>query len=75
MNKKLFQIMCLVSIIHAMNCEINNRINRMRGNLLQNLTRTHEYDDNIVTSQLDASIQVRQFYRTFRDVYNRCSNN
>lgn len=71
MNKKLFQIMCLVSIIHAMNCEINNRINRMRGNLLQNLTRTHQYDDNIVTSQLDASIQVRQFYRTFRDVYNR----
>ncbi|KAJ6646581.1 Phospholipase B1, membrane-associated [Pseudolycoriella hygida] len=62
--------MCLVSIVLALNCEINNRINRKRGNLLQNLTRTHEYDDNIVTSQLDASIQVRQFYRSFRDVYN-----
>ncbi|XP_037033340.1 phospholipase B1, membrane-associated-like [Bradysia coprophila] len=70
MNVKLFEIVCLVSVIHTMNGEINNRINRMRGNLLQNLTRTHEYDDNIVTSQLDASIQVRQFYRSFRDVYN-----
>lgn len=49
----------------------HNRINRVRGNILQNLTRTHEYDDNIVTSRLDASVQIRQFYRAVRDIYNR----
>lgn len=49
----------------------SNRINRMRGNILQNLTRTHEYDDNIVTSQLDASVRVRQFYRDIRNIYNK----
>lgn len=49
----------------------SNRINRQRGNILRNLTRTHAYDDNIVTSQLDASERVRQFYRSIRDIYNR----
>lgn len=49
----------------------SNRINRMRGNILQNLTRTHEYDDDIVTSQLDASVRVRQFYRDIRNIYNK----
>lgn len=75
MNAKVFPIVCLMVIaIHAINCEPNNRINRKRGNILRNLTRTHEYDDNIVTSQLDASTPVRQFYRSFRDVYNRYEN-
>lgn len=49
----------------------SNRISRLRGNILRNLTRTHEYEDNIVTSQLDASVGVRQVYRTIRDIYNR----
>lgn len=49
----------------------SNRINRMRGSIITNLTRTHSYDDDIVTSHLDASIRIRQFYRMFRDVYNK----
>lgn len=58
--------------VDAQNARRNsNRINRMRGNILQNLTRTHAYDDNIVTSQLDASMRVRQFYRDIRNIYNK----
>lgn len=49
----------------------SNRISRLRGNILRNLTRTHEYENNIVTSQLDASVGVRQVYRSIRDIYNR----
>lgn len=49
----------------------SNRISRLRGNILRNLTRTHEYENNIVTSQLDASVGLRQVYRTIRDIYNR----
>ncbi|XP_039428997.1 phospholipase B1, membrane-associated-like [Culex pipiens pallens] len=48
-----------------------NRINRQRGNILKNLTLTHEYENHIVTSQLDASMPIRMFYRGFREVYNR----
>lgn len=52
-------------------CQISNRINRARGNVLTNLTKTHAYDDDIVTSHLDASAQIRNFYRIVRDVYNK----
>lgn len=48
-----------------------NRINRMRGSIITNLTRTHAYDDDIVTSHLDASVRIRHFYRMIRDVYNK----
>lgn len=43
----------------------------MRGSIITNLTRTHAYDDDIVTSHLDASVRIRQFYRMFRDIYNK----
>ncbi|XP_055596724.1 phospholipase B1, membrane-associated-like [Uranotaenia lowii] len=46
-------------------------INRQRGNILKNLTKTHSYEDHIVTSSLDASRPIRMFYRGFREVYNR----
>ena len=49
----------------------SNRINRIRGSVITNLTRTHAYDDDIVTSHLDASVRIRQFYRMIRDVYNK----
>lgn len=77
MNKTIvfFLIIFLWTIFHnGINCQTirnSNRINRMRGNILRNLTRTHAYDDNIVTSQLDASERVRQFYRTVRNIYDR----
>lgn len=50
-----------------------NIINRSKGNILRNLTRTQQYQDNIVTSQLDASNPIRLFYRGFREVYKRYS--
>lgn len=76
MATKMFLIIFLWNISYNnFNCQTtdnnSNRINRMHGNILRNLTRTHAYDDNIVTSQLDASLRVRQFYRTLRDIYNR----
>lgn len=49
----------------------SNRINRIRGSVITNLTRTHAYDDDIVTSHLDASVRIRSFYRMIRDVYNK----
>lgn len=70
-------IVILISLFNAHNCRAqntrrnSNRISRLRGNILQNLTRTHAYEDNIVTSQLDASIRVRQFYRDIRNIYNK----
>lgn len=49
----------------------DNRISRQRGNILRNLTGTHAYAENIVTSPLDASQGIRQVYRAVRDIYNK----
>lgn len=67
--------MCLVIklIVIKVQCQ-DNRISRYRGNILRNLTGTHEYENNIVTSQLDASQDIRRLYRMLRDVYNRYVN-
>lgn len=47
------------------------RISRVKGNIFQNLTGTQEFEDHIVTSQLDSSQLIRMFYRGFREVYSR----
>lgn len=49
----------------------DNRISRLRGNVLRNITQTQSYRNDIVTSPLDASDGIRQVYRTLRDVYNK----
>lgn len=49
----------------------DNRISRLRGNVLRNITHTQSYQNNIVTSPLDASDGIRQVYRSLRDVYNK----
>ena len=64
-------IICINNSVHCQRAINNNRISRLRGNILRNITQTHEFDDNIVTSQLDASVGIRQFYRNIRDIYNR----
>lgn len=70
-----FLLICAVCILcvrtQSEQSRTSNRISRLRGNILRNLTRTHEYENNIVTSQLDASVGVRQLYRTIREIYNR----
>lgn len=47
------------------------KISRKGGIPLWNLTRTHEYEDNIVTSRLDVMQPVVWLYRGIREVYNR----
>lgn len=71
MKSKLFGIIIVVCVIDNLQCQNHNRISRDRGNILRNITRTQAYVDNIVTSQLDASVPARQIYRTIRDIYNR----
>jgi len=51
--------------------DATNRISRQHGNILKNLTKTQQYENNIVTSPLDASTGLRLFYRGFREVYSR----
>lgn len=75
---KLVVVYCILCVICANVCVCqrnhaasSNRINRMRGSIITNLTRTHAYDDDIVTSHLDASVRIRQFYRMIRNVYNK----
>lgn len=82
MNSQLFRVIIAIYVIDICGpdrftpkvavAEQSNRISRLRGNILRNLTRTHEYEDNIVTSQLDASSGLRQAYRAIRDLYNKC---
>lgn len=76
MFRKLVLISCVLYVIYLNECvcqrvQNSNRINRMRGSIITNLTRTHSYDDDIVTSHLDASTRIRKFYRMIRDVYNK----
>lgn len=76
MNSQLYRVIIAICVIDiccllAASSEQSNRISRLRGNILQNLTRTHAYENDIVTSQLDASAGLRQAYRTIRDLYNK----
>lgn len=72
MDFKLFLFYHILFLITTCRSANNsNRINRMRGSIITNLTRTHAYEDDIVTSHLDASHRIRQFYRMIRDVYNK----
>lgn len=75
MVRRFVFIYCVLSVIFVNECfgqrSTSTRINRMRGSIITNLTRTHAYDDDIVTSHLDASIRIRKFYRMIRDVYNK----
>lgn len=77
LNKFLVLFLSVLYVISYNECccqrsgSDSNRINRIRGSIITNLTRTHAYDDDIVTSHLDASDRIRQFYRMIRDVYNK----
>jgi hypothetical protein len=71
-HKTILVSLLLILIVNSINSQNhNNVISRSRGNILRNLTRTHTYVNNVVTSQLDASVPIRWFYRGFREVYNR----
>lgn len=61
------KVIFIVFIICATNGE---RISRNNGIPLWNLTKTHEYENNIVTSRLDVMQPVVWLYRGIREVYN-----
>lgn len=61
----------IISVVNSQEYVNNNIINRQKGNILRNLTNTQQYEDNIVTSSLDASNPIRFIYRGFREVYSR----
>lgn len=62
---------CAMGLADAQQSTNLNRISRLRGNVLRNITRTQSYQNDIVTSPLDASDGIRQVYRSLRDVYNK----
>ncbi|XP_055535523.1 phospholipase B1, membrane-associated-like isoform X1 [Wyeomyia smithii] len=64
-------LLLLLVLLLGKTVRTQNSINRLRGNILKNLTGTQEYENHIVTSKLDASMPIRMFYRGFREVYNR----
>lgn len=45
------------------------KISRNGGNIIRNLTKTHSYEDNIVTSKLDTMQPVIWMYRGIREIY------
>lgn len=60
---------CLMTLGQGQNADL--RISRIKGNIFQNLTGVQEFEDHIVTSQLDNSYLIRMFYRGIREVYSR----
>lgn len=73
MNFTVFLLKILLSCIvaKAQKSNVDLRISRIKGNIFQNLTETQEFEDHIVTSQLDSSQLIRMFYRGIREVYSR----
>lgn len=47
------------------------RISRIKGNIFNNLTGNQEFENHIVTSQLDGSPWIRMVYRGIREMYSR----
>lgn len=57
--------------ISAQRPKLREKISRLKGNILTNLTGTQEFEDHIVTSSLDNSYLIRMVYRGIREVYSR----
>lgn len=62
-------ISCVVTSAQRQNSDL--RISRIKGNIFQNLTGVQEFEDHIVTSQLDNSYLIRMLYRGIREMYSR----
>lgn len=59
-----FTLLFIASVVKG------QKISRKGGIPLWNLTRTHEYEGNIVTSPLDTMTPVKWLYRGIRELYN-----
>lgn len=73
LNRLSFSVIVLACLLvrQSLAAETANIISRTQGNILRNLTISHAYKGNVVTSALDTSEPLRWFYRGFRDFYSR----
>lgn len=60
---------CAITLVQCQRADL--RIGRNKGNIFQNLTGVQDFEDHIVTSQLDNSYIIRMFYRGIREIYSR----
>lgn len=67
---KLNTQIILIAILSITHCTNSQKFSRKGGIPLWNLTRTHEYEGNIVTSPLDTMQPVKWLYRGIRELYN-----
>jgi len=61
---------CLLAV-SAQKVQKEAKISRLTGNILTNLTGTQQFENHIVTSQLDNSYVIRMLYRGIREMYSR----
>lgn len=67
----IIKVLISLATISAQRQSADLRISRLKGNIFQNLTGHQEFENHIVTSQLDNSNLIRMFYRGIREVYSR----
>lgn len=67
----IVKILTSLALVSAQRENIDTRISRIKGNILTNITGHQEFEDHIVTSQLDNSHLIRMVYRGIREFYSR----
>lgn len=63
------KILIILSLIFVANTQMDVKISRSKGNILRNLQDTQEFEDHIVTSNLDNPGFMRMIYRGIREIY------
>lgn len=69
-----FSIILSILLI-ALSSAQNTKISRSKGNILRNLQETQEFEDHIVTSNLDNPGLMRMLYRGLREIYGTVFSN
>ena len=59
----------IFSVLVFVNAQTDFKISRSKGNILKNLQQTQEFEDHIVTSNLDNPGFMRMLYREVREIY------
>lgn len=70
---KILIILTLIALSSAQ--IIDTKISRSKGNILTNLQETQEFEDHIVTSNLDNPGFMRMLYRGLREIYGSVFSN
>lgn len=65
-------IFCILALAGA---QSDTKISRSKGNILRNLQETQEFEDHIVTSNLDRPGFMRMIYRGLREIYGSIFSN